>query len=161
MSRFLVLMVISAIIIETFSLPLNNVSSNSSNSSTSNFAEAKEAPVKCQFDDDCGHGECVISFSRQFPNGTSACQCSSSYASRNGVCNYERRDKVTAFIVSLLFGYLGVDWFYLARGSPKYNGLGVLKLFTLGGIGVWYIIDIIRIGIDDFDDGDGVGLKDW
>lgn len=41
----------------------------------------------------------------------------------------------------MFFGILGADKFYL--GFP---GLGIAKLFTLGGGGVWWVWDIISIG---------------
>ncbi len=46
----------------------------------------------------------------------------------------------TALILSILLGGLGVDRFYLG-----YIGLGILKLVTLGGFGVWALIDLIMI----------------
>lgn len=42
----------------------------------------------------------------------------------------------TALILSLFFGYLGVDRFYIGD-----IGLGVAKLITMGGFGVWTVID--------------------
>jgi hypothetical protein len=39
-------------------------------------------------------------------------------------------------VVSWSFGWLGADRFY--KGDI---GLGILKLFTLGGLGVWYVVD--------------------
>ena len=43
-------------------------------------------------------------------------------------------------IMSIIFGVLGVDRFIM-----RHVWLGILKLFTLAGLGVWWIIDIILI----------------
>ncbi len=42
----------------------------------------------------------------------------------------------TALILSVLLGYLGVDRFYIGD-----VGLGIAKLLTMGGFGVWTVID--------------------
>lgn len=42
------------------------------------------------------------------------------------------------WILSLLVGYFGVDRFYLGK-----VGTGLMKLFTAGGVGIWYLIDLI------------------
>lgn len=50
------------------------------------------------------------------------------------------KNKKIAILLSFLLGYLGVDRFYLG-----YYGMGVLKLLTLGGFGIWWLIDFIFI----------------
>jgi TM2 domain-containing membrane protein YozV len=47
---------------------------------------------------------------------------------------------LTAFFLSLILGGLGADRFYL--GKP---GTAILKILTLGGFGIWYLIDLIMI----------------
>eukprot|EP00731_Ephydatia_muelleri_P024746 Em0016g1017a len=46
----------------------------------------------------------------------------------------------TIVLYSLFFGILGVDRFCLG-----YTCLGVAKLLTLGGIGVWWVVDLILL----------------
>lgn len=43
-------------------------------------------------------------------------------------------------IMSIVFGSLGVDRFIMGH-----VGLGILKLLTLGGCGIWWLIDLILI----------------
>jgi len=46
------------------------------------------------------------------------------------------KDPLMMFLISLLGGTLGIDRFLLDN-----VGLGVLKLITCGGMGIWVIID--------------------
>jgi TM2 domain-containing membrane protein YozV len=47
-----------------------------------------------------------------------------------------RKNPSTALFLGLFFGWLGVDRFY--NGQPL---LGTLKFLTIGGLGVWSILD--------------------
>ncbi len=47
---------------------------------------------------------------------------------------------IFALLMSVFFGTLGVDRFILGH-----IGLGLLKLITFGGFGVWWLIDVILI----------------
>lgn len=59
-------------------------------------------------------------------------------------------DWTVALILSILLGELGVDRFY--TGSIM---LGILKLVTFGGCGIWWIVDIILIATGSYKDAQG------
>lgn len=67
-----------------------------------------------------------------------------------GEKSMKTKSKQTALFFSSFTGVLGVDRFYLG-----YTALGVLKLLTVGGVGIWALIDFIRIGVDSLRPADG------
>lgn len=60
------------------------------------------------------------------------------------------KDKTTALLLSIFLGSFGVDRFYLG-----YTGLGILKLITCGGCGIWFWIDLIMIATGKLGPADG------
>ena len=60
------------------------------------------------------------------------------------------KDWMITLILAILVGGLGIDRFY--TGSIL---LGVLKLVTLGGLGLWWLIDLIMLVTGNYKDGDG------
>lgn len=50
------------------------------------------------------------------------------------------RDPTMMLVLSILVGELGVDRFLLGD-----TGLGVLKLITAGGLGIWWLVDIFTV----------------
>ncbi len=66
---------------------------------------------------------------------------------------FSEKEWVTALILSILLGGLGVDRFYLGQ-----VGLGIGKLLTFGGFGVWWLIDVILFATRSVRDQNGLPL---
>jgi len=64
------------------------------------------------------------------------------------------KDQGTAFLLSYFLGVYGADRFYLGQ-----TGLGIAKLLTCGGLGIWAIIDLIMIGMGKMKDAQGLPLR--
>ncbi|KAG0235640.1 hypothetical protein BGX31_004201 [Mortierella sp. GBA43] len=69
-----------------------------------------------------------------------------------GQCQSDRSYPI-ALLLSIFFGYVGIDRFYLG-----YIITALLKLITAGGLGIWYIVDIIIIAIGALPDHNGCAL---
>lgn len=67
---------------------------------------------------------------------------------------YSDKSLTIAVVLALFLGPLGFDRFYLG-----YTGLGFLKLITLGGCGVWAILDILLIAMRKVPDSSGRPLR--
>jgi hypothetical protein len=96
---------------------------------TSASKKLPESPI-CATDSgqllECNNGVCK----------NTTCVCNEGYLTYNNEnCNYKQKKKVVAFLLSLLLGSSGADWFYLASGSTTYIIVGVIKLLT-GVIGI-------------------------
>ena len=61
---------------------------------------------------------------------------------------------VPTLLLALFLGALGVHRFFVGK-----IGTGVLQLITLGGLGIWALIDVIMIVVGSFKDEDGLPIK--
>lgn len=60
------------------------------------------------------------------------------------------KSQLVALILAILVGGLGIHRFYLG-----YTSIGIIQLLTLGGCGIWALIDLIRIATGDLKPADG------
>ena len=63
---------------------------------------------------------------------------------------------VVAAILCFFFGVFGIHRFYVGK-----VGTGLLQIITLGGFGIWYLVDLIMILIGKFRDKQGNLLTQW
>ena len=61
-----------------------------------------------------------------------------------------------AFLLCFFLGCFGAHRFYVGK-----IGTGILQLLTLGGLGIWALIDWVMIIIGAFTDKQGQKLTEW
>ncbi|MEI7690321.1 MAG: TM2 domain-containing protein [bacterium] len=77
------------------------------------------------------------------PEGTEVEQASTTQVESNTVASSSGKKQVNwvlVLILSIFLGQLGIDRFMMGQ-----VGLGILKLITFGGFGIWWLIDVIMI----------------
>lgn len=117
---------------------------------------------ECVDDTDCGdHGTCEPITDIYGNLMGSKCDCDKEYLTVNDdICNYHMLNGLTALLLSIFLGELGVDRCYLARGQGVGCCVGVVKGITLGGIGIWWIVDIALIASGELNDSRGHPLSE-
>ncbi len=66
------------------------------------------------------------------------------------------KSRLVAVLLCFFFGVFGAHRFY----AEKY-GTAVLMLITIGGLGIWMMIDLIIILLGSFRDADGRRIFLW
>lgn len=66
------------------------------------------------------------------------------------------KSRLVALILCMTFGFLGVHRFYVGK-----VGTGILMILTLGGVGIWTLIDFVMILAGYFRDKESRPLVVW
>ena len=61
-----------------------------------------------------------------------------------------------AFILAIVLGVFGAHRFYVGK-----IGTGILMVCTVGGLGIWYLYDVIMIAAGSFRDADDRRVLRW
>lgn len=66
------------------------------------------------------------------------------------------KSRTVALALALLLGVFGAHRFYAGRTASA-----ILMLVTLGGLGIWWMFDVIVVAAGGFHDGLGRLVSDW
>jgi TM2 domain-containing membrane protein YozV len=66
------------------------------------------------------------------------------------------KSRLACTLLCFIIGVLGIHRFYVGK-----IGTGILMLVTLGGLGIWVLIDLILILVGSFRDKEGRVVYNW
>ncbi len=69
---------------------------------------------------------------------------------------FSDKSRIVALLLCWFLGIFGVHRFYVGK-----VGTGVLQLLTLGGLGLWTLVDLILILVGSFRDAQGRPVFHW
>ena len=61
-----------------------------------------------------------------------------------------------AFLLCFFVGIFGAHRFYVGK-----TGTAIAQIFTIGGLGIWTLVDLIMILTSSFTDANGVRITQW
>jgi hypothetical protein len=83
-------------------------------------------------------------------NAVICLKCGVSLKEGNNSLLGEGKDWLTTLLLCIFLGSLGIHRFY-----TKHTVIGVVQLLTVGGCGIWSLIDLIMIVTGSFKDAEG------
>ena len=72
------------------------------------------------------------------------------------MANVSDKSRGIAFILAIVLGVFGAHRFYVGK-----IGSGILMVCTVGGLGIWYLYDVIMVAAGSFRDADGRRVLRW
>lgn len=66
------------------------------------------------------------------------------------------KSRLAAALLCWFLGVFGVHRFYVGK-----VGTGIAMIFTLGGLGIWALVDLIMILVGSFRDKENLILNNW
>ena len=95
-------------------------------------------------------------FNRGFAANNNA-QAAFAYAATNNAnADVSRKSRLVALLLAVFLGYFGVHRFYAGQIAT-----GIVYLFTFGLLGLGWVVDIIRIALGCYRDGQGLTIRNW
>jgi len=82
-----------------------------------------------------------------------ACLSSKPVSSGEGISS---KSRLVAALLCWFLGVFGAHRFYVGR-----IGSAIAMIFTLGGLGIWALIDLIIIICGEFKDDSGLKIRQW
>jgi len=67
-----------------------------------------------------------------------------------------KRSRGVAMLLAFFGGVFGLHRFYVDK--PR---TGIAMILTFGGLGIWYLYDLVLIAAGEFRDGDDLPLREW
>jgi hypothetical protein len=105
--------------------------------------------VACGTPPKAGNKYCDNCKAETSPNTTICRKCGVSLKGDSPI-NGEGKDWLTTLLLCFFLGALGVHRFYTGH-----TAIGIVQLLTLGGCGIWALIDFIIIIMGNFKDSNG------
>jgi hypothetical protein len=105
--------------------------------------------VACGTPPKAGNKFCYNCKAETAPNAAICMKCGVGLKNGEGI-NGEGKDWLTTLLLCFFLGAFGVHRFY-----TKHTGIGVAQLLTLGGCGIWALVDFIMILMNTYKDADG------
>lgn len=90
------------------------------------------------------------------PKAVVCVKCGVSLVPQSNIANLSPKSWKVTLLLCFFLGMFGVHRFYVGK-----VGTGILQLITFGGCGIWALIDFILIALSQFNDGNGLLIKDY